>query len=130
VAQRRFIVVVSGPSRLAVYLPGKGAGDLPRTFADALAQVLVELDLPPAAIQREVAASREVVVAATDSRSVLGSLNEAAYLAQYRLRVEPEEDLLVLARWVAETPVIAGSVRWPRDVVRQLLIGPNDEPTG
>jgi hypothetical protein len=54
----------------------------------------------------------------------------AAYLAQYRLRVEPEEDLLVLARWVAETPVIAGSVRWPRDVVRQLLIGPNDEPTG
>jgi hypothetical protein len=121
VAQRRFVLAMSAPSRLSIVLPGRDVRALPRTFADTIAQVLVELGLPPTAVAAEVDASREVVLAATNSKSALGSLNEFAFLAQYRLRVEPDEDLVRLAVWLSRVPVAAGGFGFPDDAVRRLL---------
>jgi hypothetical protein len=125
VAQRRFVVVLSGPSRLPVFLPLRGAADLPRTFADALRPVLLGLGpgLAQDAIEREVAESRPAVVARTDSKSVLGSVNEAAFIAQHVLRSEPDVDLVRLAVEVANMPIVAGNFGFPVDVVARLLGG-------
>jgi hypothetical protein len=122
VAQRRFVLAMSAPSRLSIVLPGREVRALPRTFADALAQVLMELGLPPTVVAAEVDASREVVVATTDSKSALGSLNEFASLAQYRLRVEPDEDLVRLAVWLARVPVVARGFGFPDEAVHRLLL--------
>lgn len=113
---------MSAPSRLSIVLPGREVRALPRTFADALAQVLMELGLPPTVVAAEVDASREVVVATTDSKSALGSLNEFASLAQYRLRVEPDEDLVRLAVWLARVPVVARGFGFPDEAVHRLLL--------
>jgi hypothetical protein len=121
VAQRRFLVVVSGPSRLPVLMPGRDVAALPRNFAGALADVLIEMGIRPEVAAREVEASTEVTIARTDDRSVLGSVNEFALMAQHGLRGDPDADLVALAVWLGRTPVVAGGVRWPCDVARELL---------
>jgi len=125
VAQRRYLLVISGPSRLPVLLPGRDAAGLAHRFAGALGDVLVLLGIPVDVVEREALASREVVIAATDSRSVLGSLNDFALLAQHRLRAEPEIDLAKLAVKLAGTPIIAGGFGFPYDVARRLLTWPS-----
>lgn len=59
-------------------MPGRDVANLPRNFPDALAVVLAKLGIPTAAIEREGAASRDVVLAATDSRFLRGTLNDGA----------------------------------------------------
>jgi hypothetical protein len=58
VAQRRYLLVVSGPSRLPVVLPGRDAAGLARNFAGALADVLMQLGIPVDVAEREALASR------------------------------------------------------------------------
>jgi hypothetical protein len=121
VSQRRFAVAISGPSRLVVYLPLRGAAALPRTFASALQPVLVGLGFPQDVVDREIAESTEAVLARTDSKSILGSLNEAAYFGQYGIRYEPELDLISLAIQAARMPVVAGNFGFPADIAARLL---------
>ena len=52
---------------------------------------------------------------------MLGSLNDFALHAQYRLRDEPDYDLVDLSVSLAHMPVIAMNFGFPRDVAAQLL---------
>jgi hypothetical protein len=121
VAQRRFILLMSGPARLPVVLPGSVAAGLARDFPDVLAGVLARLGVPAKTAAAEIDASREVVIAATDSRSMLGSLNDFASLAQHHLRCDPGVDLMDLSVDLSETPVIALGFESPYEAVRRLL---------
>jgi hypothetical protein len=121
VAQRRFIMAISVPSRLPVVMQGRDVARLTKRFPDDLGRVLERLGVPADVIEAEVAASCEVIVAATDSRSVLGCLNDFAWNAQERLRFEAETDLVGLAASLAEMPVVAGDFGLPVDHVRRLL---------
>ena len=121
VSQRRFVVAISGPSRVVVYLPLRGVAALPKTFASALHPVLIGLGIPRDAVDREVAESSEAILARTDSKSILGSLNEAAYFGEYGIRYEPELDLISLAIEAARMPVVAGNFGYPADVAARLL---------
>ena len=121
VAQRRFVLLMSASTRVPVVMSARDLANLTRNFPDALAAVLGRLRLSPPAVEREVAASREVVLATTDSRSMLGSLNDFAWHAQQRLRDEPSLDLVDLSVSLAHMPVIAMDFGFPRDAAARVL---------
>lgn len=121
VAQRRFVILASERSRIAVLMPGRDLATLPRRFPDALAVQLARLGIPSPAADREVAACSDVTLATTASRSLLGTLNDFAYMAQARLRHDPEVDLEDEALSLSHTPMAPLGYAFPADVARSLF---------
>ncbi|MBI5481907.1 MAG: hypothetical protein HY906_23835 [Deltaproteobacteria bacterium] len=78
--RRPAVVCVSERTFLPVVLPQEGAR-LPLLLPEALAALLQALDVPRHLIEQERLAMAQVTWARTESRSVLGVLNEQAYLA-------------------------------------------------
>ena len=66
-------------------MAGRDLKHLARNFPDALAAVLWGLGIDAAAIQREVEASRGALIATTNSRSHLGTLNDFSLMLRWRL---------------------------------------------
>lgn len=121
VGHERFILLVCEHSRLPVVMPARDAKHLARNFPDAMAAVLSGLGATAAAVEREVEAAREAVVAATNNRSVVGTLVDFSYMLSHRLRREPA-DLVELSLWLAHTPVTPMHPDcWPDKVTRRLL---------
>ena len=108
-------------SRLPVLMPARDLRNLARNFPEALAQVLHALGVPPAAVQKEVEATHEAVVAVTNNRSLLGTLNDFSHLVSYQMRHDPDGSLLDAALWLSRTPVAPLGSRMPDQVTRHLL---------
>lgn len=100
----------------------RGAKHLAATFPDALAVVLWELGVNAAAINAEVEATREAVIAGTNDRSLLGTLNDFAFMLQWQLPDDPDLDLVAAAVVLAHTPVQPLQPHhFPDQVTRELL---------
>jgi hypothetical protein len=121
IGPKRLILLMSGVSRLPVVMPGRDVANLGRNFPDALAAVLLALEIPSDMVAAEVEESSEFVVATTDSRSMLGSLNDFASMAQHRSIGGGEIDVVELAVDLAGTPIIAANFGFPRDITRGLF---------
>lgn len=121
IGPKRLILLMSGTSRLPVVMHARDVANLGRSFPDALGAVLTALGVPVAMVETEVAASRDFVYATTDSRSVLGSLNDFAFMAQHRRRDGGEIDVVSLSVELAGTPICAMRFGFPRDVTRGLF---------
>jgi hypothetical protein len=63
----------------------------------------------------------KVTTGATANRSVLGSLNDLAFLSRAVIDEQPEIDLTMLAMEVAETPCAPLKYESPRAVSLSLL---------
>jgi hypothetical protein len=63
----------------------------------------------------------KVMTGATANRSVLGSLNDLAFLSRAVIDEQPEIDLTMLAMEVAETPCAPLKYESPRSVSLSLL---------
>ena len=72
--RQRFILLAAEHSRLPVLMPARNAKHLAQTFPQELVTVLDRLQIPMEAIAREIGEMRECVIAATNNRSVLGTL--------------------------------------------------------
>lgn len=112
---------MSAKSRLPLVMYERDVGDIATSFPRALGSVLLELDLPGAAISAEVDESRDAVVARTDSRSLLGSLNDFAFMAAHHMRVGSMGDLVEVSVRLARTPTGPLGYRYPADVAEELL---------
>jgi len=73
---------VNEATLLPVLLPLAPSATLLARFPDSLAVVLSAIGCPATVIEPELERMREIVVSTTASRSVLGSINEFAYLAR------------------------------------------------
>ena len=82
------------------------------------------LDIFAATIQREVE-PLPTVIAKTNSRSHLGTLNDFADLLRWQLDGQPDPDLVEAAVALAHTPVLARLLgrSLPDQLTRQLLGG-------
>ena len=118
---QRFVLLISEHSRLPVLMPGRDLKNLGRNFPDALAQMLQALGVPSAAVTTEVEASREAVIAVTNNRSLLGTLNDFSHMLSYHMSYHPEASLLDAALWLSRTPVAPLGSRMPDQVTRDLL---------
>lgn len=121
IGPKRFILLMSGTSRLPVVMHARDVANLGRNFPDALGKVLAALGVPTVQVEGEVASSRDFVYASTDSRSMLGSLNDFAFMAQHRRRDGGDVDVVGLSVELAGTPIIAMHFGFPRDVTRGLF---------
>lgn len=121
IGHQRLVLLMSERSRLPVLMPARDLKRLPETFSKALAAVLIELDVPATHLVPELDAAADVVVAKTNSRSHLGSLNEFAQMLMWRR--EPLVDLLGESVELSRTPVGPLGPGWPDEVTLRLLGG-------
>ena len=96
------MLLISEHSRLPVLMAGRDLKHLAENFPDALAPVLWGLGIDAAAIQREVVATRDAVIAKTNSRSLLGTLNDFSFLLKWQLQGRQDVDLVEEALRLSE----------------------------
>jgi len=122
IGHQRLILLISEHSRLPVILPGRDVKHLASNVPDALARVFLGLGIETPAAEREVEATREAVIAVTDNRSLLGTLNDFSFMLQWQLPDRPNLDLLQAALELSHTPVRPlGRAGFPDRVTRKLL---------
>lgn len=119
VGRQQLVILVAERTLLPILIPARGMRTLVPRFLDALREVLEALDIPPDAIQRELDAMREVTIARTNSKRILGSLNDFAYLTTAHLPTTPS--LHDIAFRLSDTPCGPLRMQAPRDVTRQLF---------
>ena len=107
IGRRQHLLFISERSRLPVVLPITESKRLTTVFPDALCERLAIVGVNPEDIAGERARMSEIAFGRTRNRSLLGTLNDFAFMAQQgnRNRVEPEspEELM----WfLAQTPIL------------------------
>jgi hypothetical protein len=131
VGPQQVVMATSERSLLTVLLP---ADEIRRTVASnlrvALRDLLVALEIPLDAVQREIALMDPTSFANAVNRRVIGSMNDFAY--QLDAYVGDTNDPLELALKLCETPMSAigsdSSYGIPKDIARELLSGPYTGP--
>jgi hypothetical protein len=100
------MLAVNDITRLPVLVPLAPARTVVDRFGNNVAAVLTALDIDPAVIERERSAMRSHQIATTADRSVVGSLNEAAFFADVHRDDHPMSDgwLIVLSLRLAGIP--------------------------
>lgn len=117
---------VNATTLLPVVTTFAPAANVLSRFPDALAAVLVALGVAQPVIEHEVAQASETLLAKTNSRSVVGVMNEFVHLADVRRGViTGPADLLPLSLELAATPCgpLYGSYGSPDRAVVAALAG-------
>lgn len=120
--RQQFLMFVSGRTRLAVIVPARDAHRLCAVLPAAVCNRLAALGVPANLIDQERRYMVDVVFARTNNRSVLGTMNDYAFMAQTSLeRGATPETVEELMAFLARTPIIAlGGVR-PVDLVHEAF---------
>jgi hypothetical protein len=121
IAQRRYIILASALSRIAVLMPGRDVANLARNFPEALSAQLLRLGVAAEAAAREVEACRDAAIAATADRSLLGTLNDYAAMTKFQFAGGRPLDLETQALSLSHTPLAPLGYAYPADVARQLF---------
>src|SRR5450759_2366922 len=72
VGHQRYTLLASEHSRLPILMPARDAKRLADNFPEALFGMLLAVGVPVSAVEREVTAASDIVITATNNRSVLG----------------------------------------------------------
>ena len=115
---------VNERTRLPVFVPLAPAKSVVARLPVEFEKVARRIGVDGAALDAELAAMKEWVLAKTASRSVLGTMNEFVHMADNYQWMHEVIDLDDLAVWLADTPCgvsTPGDVVWPKDAVRTLL---------
>jgi hypothetical protein len=106
-------------------MAGRDLKHLTDNLLDALAAVLWGLGISAAVIRRELEVTRGAVIAKSNSRSHLGTLNDFANLLGWQLQDQSDPDLVQAAGELVHTPMAASTRQafFPDQLTRQLLEG-------
>jgi hypothetical protein len=121
VGRVRLILCVSAKTLFPVVLPARNLRALGATLSAGVGELLYACGVPDAEILDEQQRMSDVVFAATNSRVVLGSMNDFAQLLQDGWRAE--EQCLSVSLWLAGTPCAPLDMERPRDAARSALAG-------
>ena len=107
IGRRQHLLFISERSRLPVVIPIRETRRLGTMCPDAVCEVLANVGVTAADIAEERSRMMEVSFGRTGNRSLLGTLNDFAFMAQCTdaNRTEPEspEELM---RFLAQTPIL------------------------
>ena len=107
IGRRQQLLFISERSRLPVVIPIREGKRLAEVFPDAVCEVLGLVGVAAADIAEERSRMSEIAFGRTRNRSLLGTLNDFAFMAQQGNvnRAEPEspEELM---RFLAQTPIL------------------------
>lgn len=121
--RRHLVLAVSGAPLLPVLLEAAPYKTMTFRFVAAMSEVLRALGVRDAQVANEVDAMRDIVVAPTDSRRVLGSMNDFAWMMQGYMEDEPS--LLHVALKLAEAPCSPLGMKNPREATMALFSTPH-----
>ena len=120
------LLFVSEPTRLPIIMTARPMVTMAPRFGLALTRVLRGLEVDAATIARELATMADVRIGTTQSRSVLGTINDFSYHALWILHDQPTLTLHQLSLELADTPV--RPLRdYPARAARRLL---SEKPIG
>ncbi len=117
------LLFISERSRLPVLLPARDADRLALAFPRAVSGTLMGLGVPTAAVEQERSLMSPIAIGPTRSRSLLGSLNEFAFLARADFITKRDRTLDAVARELAEVPLISPFKGECASVVTRRLFG-------
>ena len=119
IGRRQHLLFISERSRLPVVIPIREARRLADVFPDAVCDVLAAVGVSSSDIADERSRMSEIGFGRTRNRSLLGTLNDFAFMAQHgnRARAEPEsrEELI---RFLSRTPILPLGGARPIDLTR------------
>jgi hypothetical protein len=113
------VLFVNERSLLPLLVAAKPASSQVPRFQAAVADQLLRLGVPAAAVEAERREMEEVRIGKTASRQVLGSMNDFAYLLDAYSR--SEFSFGDIAAKLASTPCSPIGMKYPLDVVLELL---------
>jgi hypothetical protein len=119
----RVILLVSEKSRLPVLVPARNLDRFEQGFVAAVHDLLLDLGIPEEAADRERNAMSELVFARTNSRSVLGTMNDYTFGLRIMLEERPGMTLHEIALHLSETPLGPFGYKRPVELGRSLLQG-------
>ena len=105
VTQPHLLLFVSEATRLPVVLPARQLSTMTARFTEALGLVLLALDVSTVVVARELAAMDDAIIAPTQNRSILGTMNDFSDAVRWALHDEPALSLHQLSLELAETPI-------------------------
>src|SRR3984893_7075565 len=117
----RLVICVSERSLLPVFVEAKDRSSFAIRFQEQVRSVLECMGVPSYAVERETHEMAQVALGVTVSRSVLGSLNDLAYLSRFAIEGHSHIDLTSLAIEIAETPCSPIRYESPRSMTLALL---------
>ncbi len=112
---------VSEKSLLPTFVRSQSLANLLPEFREAVVAVLRQLGVPEVALRAERQHLVNIEIGPTASRSVLGSMNDFAFLGRSYVEARGGTDLVALALDLAEAPCGPLGYSSPKDVARVLL---------
>ena len=105
--RRQHLLFISERSRLPVVIPIRQSKRLAEVFPDAVCEVLSNVGVAATDIADERSRMSEIAFGRTRNRSLLGTLNDFAFMAQCgnARRTEPESPE-ELVRFLSQTPIL------------------------
>ncbi len=97
-------LLVNESALLPVFLPLAPAATLADRFPEQLGLVLEAIGIPVDFVAQELLAMADSSFAKTTNRSVVGTMNDFAHLAEHDRQAGMGDDLVVLSVSLAETP--------------------------
>jgi hypothetical protein len=108
-------------SLLPVLVPAAPIATLFPRFEEALRQVLRAMAIQESIINREISLMKDYAVTKTNSRSVLGTMNDFKSMISFYEYDENPQSLLWLSLHIAEAPCRPISYTCPIDMVKEIL---------
>jgi hypothetical protein len=124
VHRQHVVLAVSGVTLLPVLVPAAPYKTMMARFVEATGEILRAVGIPEAKVAEELGAMRAVVVAPTNDRRVLGSLNDFAFMAEGYTEHFDGLSLRDVALKLAEAPCSPLGMNNPRDATRVLFSVP------
>jgi hypothetical protein len=125
IGRRQHLLFISERSRLPVVIPIREAKHLAMVFPTAVCDVLAAVGIGAKDIADERSKMSEVFFGRTNNRSLLGTLNDFAFMAQQgnATRAEPESPEK-LVRFLSKTPILPFDGASPIELTRAAFGAP------
>src|SRR5262249_7017255 len=125
IGRRQHVLFINERSRLPVVIPIREAKRFEVVFPDAVCNVLAAVGIGAEDIADERSRMSEISFGRTNNRSLLGTLNDFAFMAQQgnANRAEPESPE-ELRRFLAQTPILPLKGASPIELTRAAFDAP------
>ncbi len=115
---RHVLLFITERSRLPVLIPIRQANKLRTVLPDAMSDMLAWMRVPEDVIAEEREQMSEVAFGRTNSRSLLGTMNDYAFMSGGTFAPQRDESIDHIARFLAKTPILPLKGECPIDLTR------------
>ncbi len=121
VDRRPLVLAISEKSLLPLLVPARDLDQLPDHLMRALVERIQRMGLPDTVIRQEMSRMEPVFYGKTANRSVLGSMNDFAYILKTMPRIHPDWGLVDMMDSLGDTPCSPLGYQFPSEKAEELL---------